>query len=166
MKKIVILGTGNELLKDEGIGVHVARILQTQHLLSGIGIEVIDGGTSPDIWYLLDEVDKLVIIDAVKGGCEPGTIYRFTPEQIVAEKGVVTSIHQMGILENLSLMGLAGCKPRETVIIGVEPFEVGAGLELSPKLNKRMSKIIETVLKEIGSHYISESSNEARVQIC
>ncbi len=163
MKKIVVLGTGNELFKDEGIGVHVARILQAQRSVSDAGVEVIDNGTSPDICHLLDDVDKLVIVDAVRGGCEPGAIYRFTPEQIVAEKGVVTSVHQMGILENLSLMELTGRKPEETVIIGVEPFDIEPGLELSAELKKRIPKIIETVIREIVPLNFSESLDEARV---
>jgi len=151
MKKTVVLGVGNELFKDEGVGVHIARILQTKHSLSSINVEVIDGGTSPDICHLVDGADKLVIVDAVKGGCEPGTIYRFTPDQIVAERGIVTSVHQMGILENLSLMEFIGSKPKETVIIGVEPGELEPGLELSPDLQERMPKIIQTVLGEISA---------------
>ena len=151
MKKTVVLGTGNELFKDEGVGVHVARILQIKLPTSSSDVEVIDGGTSPDIWSLIDGADKLIIIDAVRGGCEPGTIYRFTPQQIVADRGLITSVPQMGILENLSLIELVGSKPRETVIIGVEPSELEPGLELSPELQKRMPKIIQTVLEEISS---------------
>jgi len=151
MKKTVVLGTGNELFKDEGVGVHVARILQTKLPPSSSDVEVIDGGTSPDIWSLIDGADKLIIVDAVRGGCEPGTIYRFTPQQIVAETGLITSVHQMGILENLSLIELVGSKPGETIIIGVEPKELEPGLELSPELQKRMPKIIQTVLEEISS---------------
>ena len=149
MKKTVVLGVGNELFKDEGVGVHAARILQAKLLPSGGNVEVIDGGTSPDIWSLIDGADKLIIVDAVRGGCEPGTIYRFTPQQIVADRGIVTSVHQMGILENLSLMELVGGKPKETVIVGVEPAELEPGLELSAKLQERMPKIIQTVLGEI-----------------
>jgi len=151
MKKTVVLGTGNELFKDEGVGVHVARILQTKLPPSSSDVEVIDGGTSPDIWSLIDGADKLIIIDAVRGGCEPGTIYRFTPQQIVADRGLITSVHQMGILENLSLIELVGSKPGETIIIGVEPKELEPGLELSPELQKGMPKIIQTVLEEISS---------------
>jgi len=149
MKKTVVLGTGNELFRDEGVGVHAARILQAKLPPSGSDVEVIDGGTSPDIWSLIDGADKLIIVDAVRGGCEPGTIYRFTPQQIVADRGLVTSVHQMGILENLSLMELVGGKPRETVIVGVEPAELEPGLELSARLQERMPKIIQTVLGEI-----------------
>jgi hydrogenase maturation protease len=149
MRKTVVLGVGNELFKDEGVGVHTARILQAELLTSGGNVEVIDAGTSPDIWSLTDGADKLIIVDAVSGGCEPGTIYRFTPQQIVADRGIVTSVHQMGILENLSLMELVGGKPKETVIIGVEPAELEPGLELTGKLQERMPKIIQTVLGEI-----------------
>ena len=150
MKKTVVLGTGNELFRDEGVGVHVSRILQTKLSPSSGDIEVIDGGTSPDIWSLIDGADKLIIVDAVRGGCEPGTIYRFTPQQIVAERAIITSVHQMGILENLSLMELVGGKPKETIIIGVEPKELEPGLELSPELQRRLPKIIQTVLGEIS----------------
>ena len=151
MKKTVVLGVGNELFRDEGVGVHTARILQTKLLPSSGEVEVVDSGTSPDIWPLIDGANKLIIVDAVKGGCKPGTIYRFTPQQMVAERGLITSVHQMGILENLSLMELVGGKPKETVIIGVEPAELEPGLELSARLQERMPKIIQTVLEEISS---------------
>ena len=156
MKKTVVLGVGNELFKDEGVGVHAVRSLQTKTPLSEGELEIIDSGTSPDIWPLIDGADKLIIIDAVKGGCEPGTIYRFTPQQIVADRGLITSVHQMGILENLSLTELVGDKPRDTVIIGVEPAELEPGLELSAKLQGRMSKIIETVMGEIHPHVVTK----------
>jgi len=150
MKKTVVLGVGNELFRDEGVGVHAARILQTKISAIGSNIDVIDGGTSPDIWHLIDGAEKLIIVDAVRGGCEPGTLYRFTPQQIVAEKAVTTSLHQMGILENLSLMEFVGNKPEEIVIIGVEPAELEPGLELSAKINERMPKIIQVVLGEVA----------------
>jgi hydrogenase maturation protease len=152
MKKTVVLGAGNELFRDEGVGVHAVRVLQAKLPPSASSVEVIDGGTSPDIWPLIDGADKLIIVDAVKGGCEPGTIYRFTPQQMVADRGLITSVHQIGILENLSLMELVGGKPEETVIIGVEPAELEPGLDLSVKLQERMPKIIKTVLGEIYPH--------------
>jgi len=149
MRRIVILGTGNELLSDEGVGVHAARALQTELPSTEDAVEVIDGGTCPDICYMVEGAEKLVIVDAVRGGCEPGTIYRFTPDQIDADRGLVTSVHELGLLENLSLMDFAGGKPKETVIIGVEPAELKPGLELSRRLQDRMPRILETVLREI-----------------
>lgn len=151
MKKTVILGAGNELMKDEGVGVHVVRTLQHELHSSRFDVKLIDIGTSHDFGHLIEEADNLVIVDAVKGGYEPGTIYRFTPEQIDSEPEVITSLHQIGILENLKMMELAGSKPEKTVVIGIEPAEVEVGLGLSQKLEQQMPKIIQAILQEIGS---------------
>lgn len=164
MKKTVVLGAGNELMKDEGVGVHAIRSLQAEFPRFSADVELIDGGTSPDFGHLIQGVDKLVIVDAVKGGCEPGTIYRFTADQIVGDAGVTTSLHQMGILETLKMMEITGSRPRQTVVIGVEPAEVEIGLELSQVLQERMPKIIQTVLGEIDpTPSANEIMNETRV---
>jgi hydrogenase maturation protease len=144
--KCVILGVGNLLLKDEGIGVHVAQALKEMSLPEGV--EVVDGGTSPDLPYLVGGADKLIVIDAVQAGGEPGSIYRLTPEEVTARPETLMSTHQMGLLESLRAIGLGG-GPREIIIIGVEPKETGWGLEPSPELQKRLSEIIRVTLREI-----------------
>ena len=150
MKTIVVLGAGNELIKDEGVGVHVIRILQHRLSPSLSDTKLVDIGTSPNFDHLIEGADKIIIVDAVKGGCQPGTIYRFTPEQIVSEHVATTSLHEMGILESLKMMELAGSKLADTIVIGVEPAEVEVGLGLSRELKRQMPKIIQTVLEEIG----------------
>ena len=75
------MGVGNVLLKDEGIGVHVARTL-SKAIGSRTDLDIIDGGTSPDTFMLLENADKLIIIDAVNGGGSPGSVYRFCPDDI------------------------------------------------------------------------------------
>ncbi len=137
---------GNILLRDEGIGVHVAHALQAMPLEEGV--EVIDGGTSPHIIPLVEGADKLIVIDAALGGGEPGTIYRFSPEDIIAESTGLISAHQMSFVENLKLMKGLGIEPGEVVIIGVEPKEVGWGLEPSPELQGRIPEIVKVVLQE------------------
>jgi len=143
----VILGMGNILLKDEGIGVHAAHALQEMSLDEGI--EVIDGGTSPDIIPLIEGADKLIVIDAALGGEEPGTIYCFSPEDITTESGGLVSAHQMSFMANLSTMKGLGIEPKEVVIIGVEPKEMGWGLEPSPELQERIPEIAKAVLQEV-----------------
>jgi hydrogenase maturation protease len=146
--RIVVIGVGNLLYKDEGIGIHAIKSLQEISLPPDV--KLIDGGTSPDLIAYTRAGDKMIIIDAAKAGGEPGTIYRFKPEDLDAGKGILTSAHEMGVVENLNLMALTGNTPKDIVIIGIEPGEIDLGMELSARLKQRLPAIIKVVLKEIG----------------
>lgn len=146
--KIVVIGVGNLLMKDEGIGIHVVKALQELDLPPDVTL--IDGGTSPDLIAYTRAGDKMIIVDAARAGGEPGAVYRFLPEDLLEERGVLTSAHEMGVEANLRLMSLSGNRPRETVIIGIEPGEIDWGIELSPTLRDRVPDIIRVVLREIG----------------
>ena len=142
-----VLGIGNVLLGDEGVGCHVV------HALEGIplpDVKIIDGGTCPDAFQLLEDADKLVIVDAVKGGGTPGQIYRFHLEDMTLEQKPFLSLHDVGLVDNLMLMQLWR-NIGEAVIIGVEPREITWGLELSPELREKMPQIIETILAELST---------------
>jgi hydrogenase maturation protease len=144
------MGVGNVLLTDEGVGVHVVQALK--ETLSEGELALIDGGTCPEAFYLLPTgIDKLIIVDAVKGGCKPGTVYRFTPQDIVFHRGTVTSVHQMGLADGLRMLEHTELKPKDVVIVGVEPKEMGWGLELSPEIQAQVPRIIDLVHEELGS---------------
>jgi hydrogenase maturation protease len=147
--RIVVIGVGNLLLKDEGVGIHALKALQEMELPAGI--KLIDGGTSPDLIAYTKAGDRLIIIDAARAGGRAGDVYRFKPADIAAGKGILTSAHEMGVPENLALMAMTGNEPAETVIIGIEPGEIDWGTELSPRLQKRLPAIIKIVLKEINA---------------
>jgi len=149
--KVIVLGMGNLLLRDEGIGVHVTDALQSHPLPDNVNLEVIDGGTLPDAILSLDTADKLIVVDAVQTGGEPGAIYRFRPEDIDLDKVTITSLHQISLLENLWLMERFGDGPKNVVIIGVEPEDISWGLELSGKLQQRIPQIVRVVVEEIKS---------------
>jgi len=147
----VVLGIGNVLLRDEGVGCHVARALEGIPLPD---VKIIDGGTCPDILQLFEDADKLVIVDAVEGGGMPGQIYRFHLEDITLEKKPFLSLHDVGLVDSLMLMQLwhpdfIGIS--EAVVIGVEPGEIDWGLELSPELREKMPQIIDAVLAELNT---------------
>ena len=154
MGKLVV-GMGNTLLKDEGVGCHVAHALERIRLPD---VQIVDGGTSPDVLPLLDEADKLIIVDAVKGGGVPGQIYRFRPEDVTLEERPLLSLHDMSFVDSLELMRLWR-NMGEAVIIGVEPKDIGWGLELSAELRERMPQIIDTVLEELNN---TNSKGETR----
>jgi hydrogenase maturation protease len=142
-----VLGIGNVLLRDEGIGCHVVHALEEIPLPD---VKIIDGGTCPDVLQLLEDADKLVIVDAVKGGGTPGQIYRFHLEDITLEQKPFLSLHDFGLVDSLMLMQLWH-KTGEAVIIGVEPGEINWGLELSPELQEKMPQIIDAILSELNN---------------
>jgi hydrogenase maturation protease len=146
--RIVVIGVGNLLLKDEGIGIHTVRALQEINLPQDV--KLIDGGTAPDLIAYTEAGNKLIIIDAAKAGGEPGTIYRFQPRDLSEEGGNIISAHDLGVTQNLRLMSLMGKEPGEIVIIGIEPKEIDWGTELSPELQPKVPEIVRVVLKEIG----------------
>jgi hydrogenase maturation protease len=153
--RIVVIGVGNLLLKDEGIGIHTLRALQEINLPPDI--KLIDGGTSPDLIAYTRAGDKMIIIDAAKAGGEAGAIYRFKPEDLAAGKGTFTSAHEMGVVENLKLMALTGNEPREIVIIGIEPKDIDWGTELSPEIQAKLPEIIKVILGEMGLGFKPEA---------
>jgi hydrogenase maturation protease len=147
--KTVILGIGNVLLSDEGIGVHVANALSGMDLPPGVS--VIEGGTDGfRLLNIITEADRLIVVDAVKGGAGPGSIYRFNIDEVRnVPSGFRTSVHQVGILEVIDLSGLIGKTPKTTVI-GVEPKSLEMSLELSPEIKEKIPRIIELVFEEVG----------------
>ena len=146
----IILGIGNILLKDEGIGCHIVRALQEIPLPN---VKVIDGGTFPDVFP--EDADKLVVVDAAKGGGIPGEVYRFHLDDIALEQKPFLSLHDISLVDNLLLMRLLH-NIGETIIIGVEPKEIGWGLELSSELQEKIPQIVETILAELSDSVSSK----------
>jgi hydrogenase maturation protease len=139
---------GNLLLKDEGIGVHVAQAMQKAGLEHGSDLQIVDGGTSPDVLLSLDEVDKLIIIDAAKGDCEPGTIYRLGPEEIPQNNAGTTSLHEVSLTQSLQILDKFGLKPKKVVIFGIQPKEIDWGTEPSAELGQKIPEMVRLVLEE------------------
>jgi hydrogenase maturation protease len=146
--RITVLGIGNLLLKDEGIGTHVAQKLTG--IVDDANVKIIDAGTSPDFLSLVDgNTDKLIVVDAVKAGSEPGTIYRLTIDDLGLDSTSPVSLHEIGVLDSLKIMALFDRLPESTVIIGIEPKTIDFGLDLSPEVEEKLPEIISLVLKEI-----------------
>lgn len=146
--RLAIVGVGNLLLQDEGIGIHLIQALKEVSLPQADQVELIDGGTA--LPSLPRNLDKLIIIDAAQGGEKPGTIYRFGPEDIDSGDAPIVSPHQISLGESLRLMELENEKPNKVIIFGVEPKTIDWGLELSPELKEKMPQLIGLVLQEAG----------------
>jgi hydrogenase maturation protease len=149
-KPILILGVGNTLLKDEGVGVHVARRLQAMDLPENV--EVLEGGVlGLDLLDHLEEREKVVVVDAVDGGDEPGTIHRLTRADIESGKTRChMSLHEIDLPQVFATADLMGLKV-DPIIIGIEPKDMDLGYdEMTPEVEAAIPRVIELVLKEIG----------------
>ncbi|MEO0216875.1 MAG: HyaD/HybD family hydrogenase maturation endopeptidase [candidate division WOR-3 bacterium] len=148
---ILILGIGNILLKDEGVGVHVVNKLKKMPLPENV--EVIDGGTAGlDLTDFIGNRKKLIVIDAVNAGGEPGTIYRLTEENLDIRPKAIMSFHDIDFIDALHMSQTMGEKPEEIVVIGIEPKDISDGLELSPEIKEKIPYIIKAVMKEINEN--------------
>ena len=147
-KKILILGVGNELLSDEGIGVHTVKELSKKELPPGV--EVMDGGTDGfSLINIIVEADRLILIDCVRGGSKPGTIYKFDIEDAPScSDKFKTSVHQISILEVIHLSELVGKTP-ETTVFGIEPKSISTSMELTSDVKAKIPRVIELVLEEV-----------------
>ncbi|MFH1703442.1 MAG: HyaD/HybD family hydrogenase maturation endopeptidase [Nitrospirota bacterium] len=146
----LILGIGNILLKDEGVGVHVVERLKTMPLPENV--EVLDGGTAGlDLTDFIAGRKKLIVIDAVNAGGKPGTIYRLTKENLDIKPKAIGSFHEIDFLDALYISEIMNSKPEEVVVIGIEPKDMGIGTELSPEIEERIPEIIRLVKAELNS---------------
>ncbi|MFQ6117317.1 MAG: hydrogenase maturation protease [Candidatus Bipolaricaulia bacterium] len=147
-RKTIVLGLGNLLMGDEGVGVHVIRRLQELELPPGV--EPVDGGTAGiDLLPVFKEAARVIVVDAVRAGGEAGSIYRFGPKELEEASQEALSLHQLSLGEVLQAASLLGIEP-EVTIIGVEPKQIAPGMEISPELTEALPRVIEVILEELS----------------
>ena len=146
--RITVLGIGNPLCRDDGIGIRIIGEMRESGKYPEIAI--LDGGAAPDLFSLLDaDCGKLIIVDALRGGGRPGDIYRLKLGAENIDDEAPPSLHGMGILDCLKLMNQLGKNLPSVVIIGIEPAEVSHGLGLSPAIEAVVPDLIKAVDEEL-----------------
>ncbi len=147
-RKILILGVGNLLLRDDGFGVHFINSLK-ENAFPG-NITLLEAGTvSHQLIPVLHETDFLIVIDVVEAGDKPGSLFRFSPEDMKFASEQKVSLHQISLIDVLHMTALTGKKP-ETVIIGVQPKDTTSwSLELSEELKAVIPRVKELVIEEL-----------------
>lgn len=145
---ILVMGVGNLLRGDDGFAEAVLRRLEQEQLPDSV--ELLDAGTSAiDLMEVFNGRRKLIVIDAVRGGQAPGTLYRFSPDQVEDQALPMNTLHQVSLLETLKLGELVDCKPQETVIIGCQPENTELGIGLSAAVSAQVERAAGLALEEI-----------------
>jgi len=146
-KDTVIIGIGNILLQDDGVGVHVIKELENEKLPSTI--ELVDGGTSTlDMLGFFLDYKKVIVVDCLRAGLKPGTIYKIKPEDIKNYQKENLSIHDVQILDVVRMANMMDKYP-EVVIFGIEPEKIFLDLEMTEIMVSKIPEIISNIKKEL-----------------
>ena len=146
---IVILGIGNILLADEGVGVRVIERLEERYGFSD-DVTLVDGGVlGLNLLGTLVDADHVVVVDAVRGHGHPGSLYRLEENEIPEHFTAKNSLHEVGFPEILAACRALGKAP-DIVVVGVEPEDIETpSLDLTPAIQARMDEISAMVLEEL-----------------
>ncbi len=149
MPRTLVLGVGNLLLSDDGVGVRVIQKLQEEHSLPE-EVETVDGGTCGlDLLHFLEGVENLIVVDAANMGLPPGTIKRLEGEAVPAFLSQKMSPHEINLPELLFSAKLTGIYPKRVVVFGIQPQTIETSLDLSPPVAAQVDELVELVLAEL-----------------
>ncbi len=143
--EILVLGLGNELLADEGVGVHAARCLQMEQLPAHV--KVLEVGTAIlNVASELEHAGRILVIDAMKGGALPGTVYKIDLAECSGGMQIA-SLHGFDIFRVLAFAGRSDIPP--ITVFGVEPKQIDWSMTLSPVVSESVPALIEAVKEEL-----------------
>ncbi|MCP5365319.1 MAG: HyaD/HybD family hydrogenase maturation endopeptidase [Hyphomicrobiales bacterium] len=148
-RSVLVLGLGNILLTDEGIGVRVLQTLRSRYHLPA-GVDAIDGGTAGmDLIDLIAGYDDLIVIDAMETGDPPGTVRRLADHELSRFLKQKLSPHQLGFTDVLAFLELMDKAPQTITMIGIQPASLDLGLEISPSLSSEVNSYADLVAREL-----------------
>lgn len=145
----LLLGIGNVLYGDDGLGVRAAEVLASLSLPAEV--EVVDAGTiGVELAYLIEHRELLVVVDAVDAGAEPGTILRSEPEELTPLVRTGLSVHDLHLLDAVAHTQALGTSPGRVIIYAVQAEDLSLGIGLSPPVERALPRVIDLVLAELG----------------
>jgi hydrogenase maturation protease len=146
---VLVLGVGNILLTDEGIGVRVVEALERRYQIPP-GVEVMDGGTAGmELLSSIANREHVILVDAVNTGAEPGTVVCLVGDEVPALFKTKISPHQLGISDLLGVLTVTGEMPKDMTLFGVVPFSLDTSVELSEPMRPKLEELLELTVAEL-----------------
>ena len=154
----VVVGVGNAILSDDGVGVHAARLLQADSRVPP-GVTILDGGTlGLALVPYISDASRVLFLDAVNLGATPGTITRMTGNDLLGTSGG-WSVHQLGVADLLAALALISTGPQDVVVLGVQPANTEWGTSLSPAVGAALAQLVEAAVAQLGAWRESRDSS-------
>ena len=146
---VTVLGIGNIILRDEGFGVRAMEYLE-EHYSFPQEVRLLDGGTlGPELLHFVTGTEKLLILDAVAGDAAHGTVYRFENDAVMAHFQEKMSSHEIGIQDVLAWLTVTDRAIPNVVVLGMQPYEVAAGLTLSSEMAAALPAFAHRAVEEL-----------------
>lgn len=155
---ITLLGVGNILLTDEGLGVHIVNQFREDYVCNP-PINIIDGGTmGMELLSYMRGMKKLLLIDAISGGKAPGTVYEFKHEEMNTYFTEPISVHEVGMQDILRIRALQEDPLEDAIVIGVEPYSLELGLEVSEIVKEALPQVMKRLIRVLTNWGIEVKS--------
>lgn len=162
-KNILIIGMGNVLMQDEGVGVRAVEELENQYIIPA-GVKVVDGGTAGmELFEPIRDCDQLIVADAVNTGGAYGTLTRIVNDQIPAFFQTKLSNHQLGLSDLLGLLKLKGEMPDHVAIIGMVPHSLEQKLGLTAEAEAGLDAMVEMLVAELKNLGVTLEKRKERL---
>ena len=160
-KNIGILGIGNLLMQDEGFGVHFIEHLTNNYTIPD-HVSILDGGTAGIMLApFIEDVDYLYVIDTVAIDDEPGTIHRFSDDDVrTGNIQMRMSPHQVGLLDILAMCKMRDKAPEKTEMITVVPKDLNVSIGLSDCLQPKIAEVTEILVEALAGRGTELKPNE------
>ncbi len=150
--KIAVVGVGNILFKDEGIGIYAAKYLEENYTFSSDTIDIVDGGTLGfKLMTYYSEYDKVIILDTVSIKDDAGSIYNLPAEELMGLGSYRQTAHEVEVVEMLEICSMLE-QMADVHLIGMIPQDIeSVEIDLTDPMKKSFDGFISTVLKEIST---------------
>ncbi len=147
--QILVLGLGNILLRDEGVGVIALQRLDAGYHWPD-DVTLLDGGVMGlELLPYLESADAVLLLDAVQTGEPPGTLTRLENDAIPAAVAMRMSMHQVGLQESLAMCRFRGTLPERLVLLGIVPAVLDMGLHLSDPVAAQLDALVDAAIEEL-----------------
>ena len=146
---ILIMGIGNTLLSDDGIGPYICKLLQNKNLPKNVS--VVDGGTQGlNLMPFFEGIERVILIDAIEAkGAKAGDLVVIEQEDIIKTLNQKMSVHEIGIVDLLLSLDLVGNEPKELKLMGLVPKSLEFAYGLSDEIEKQIPTLLDAIYKQI-----------------